>query len=122
MFKVVKELTVAWPIVVQVPIDGGGVEEQVFGGHLKIIDQDEITRLVTTSQKGDQALAEAVLDGWDDDLMDANGDPLEFSEENRATLVRIPYVRVAICKAFFEAAAGIASKNSSAPASTGPAV
>lgn len=107
MFKVAQIKKVDWPVDVKVPQDGGAVRKQRFTAKLEILSNEEFEREL---MNGD--VLERTLVGIGADCCDEDGQPLEFNEETKAALLRIPYVRVALMEAVQQAHAGrAAAKN-----------
>jgi len=97
-----------WPVRVPVPQHGGRTLRQGFTARFKWVDSD---RFSTLAAQGDEALLADVLVGWGEDLKDEAGEPLAFSSEARARLVRITYVRRALVTAYGEFISGRAAGN-----------
>ncbi len=101
------------PLTVQVPADGG-TEAQRCTVRFRLLPASQTRRLAL---EGDADLAEAVLAGWKD-ICDAKGKPLAVDDENRATLLDIPYFQRAVVLGYLTWAAGVPEKNSAAPPAT----
>src|SRR6266853_6202464 len=99
-FKLAQVRKVKWPVDVQIPLDGGKVRKVRFTGELEILTSDEYE---TELAQGD--VLARVLTGWEG-VQDEAGEPIEFSEEERAKLCAIPYVRLALMQAYLQASAG----------------
>ena len=107
MFKLKSKLSVQWPVVINMPIDGGKTQAIECSASLKILPQDEFDSF---AKKGDAQLLEKVVTGWDG-IANEDGQPLTFSPENLKQLTAIPYVRQGLLKAYLDASSGIAAKN-----------
>lgn len=105
MFKVEKPATIAWPVTVSIPRDGGGTTKATFTGKFKILPGAEFNAIYANGGS-DEDLVRNVLVGWNDDLCDESGSPLEFSEQNVDLIISIPYRRAAIVAAYLELAHG----------------
>lgn len=109
MFKIAKEqTTVAWPVKVQVPQPGGKFVEQKFSADLLILDQAE-TEEIIKQDGGDVNLLRTVVKGASE-LQDQHGEPIAFEPKVLELLISIPYVRVAMVEAYFDAASGGAKR------------
>ena len=106
MFKIEKTKKISWPVTINVPQDGGGTKEQQFTGQFELISQKEYDDFYKDAKGGEPAgekdigLARRVLTGWGDDVLDEDGNPLEFNAENKEKLIEIPYVRNGIVRSF----------------------
>ncbi len=97
----------AWPCVISLPRDGGSTVKAKCSLDFELIDQDQIDELLL--EGGDRALLDRVVVGWSADVVGEDNQPLAFNAENKAKLLRIPYVRGGWVRAFFDAAAGRAA-------------
>ena len=107
MFKLKDNKDFWWPVTVAVPVDGRHAKHK-FRGQFLLIDQEEIDGYVEDAnddEAGDLDLLSRVLIGWEG-VADDDGNPIEFSDEVRDKLLKIPYVRLGLIKAYFEAVAG----------------
>ncbi len=112
MFKVEKSKEITWPVAVSIPRDGGNVVKATFTGKFKIMSGAEFNAIYS-SGGNDEDLVRNVLTGWNEDLCDEFGTPLEFSDENRSIIAAVPYIRAAIVSAYLELSHGkkAAAKN-----------
>lgn len=101
MFKLAQVKTIKWPVDVQIPLDGGRVSKQRFTAEFEILPSDEYSRAI---DEGD--VLDRVVRGWSDDVQNEAGEPLPFSEEAKAAMLKISYVRVALLRAYLDACAG----------------
>jgi hypothetical protein len=114
MFKLIKKEEVSWPVVVNIPVDGGAVRKHSFEARFKLLDTAQAKAAMEEHPAaGDDEAPEAdflhqVLTGWDK-VSDESGAPLPFNAENKATLLRITYVRTALFDAYFQASTGNAA-------------
>ncbi len=104
MFVIAENPTFAWPVNVRVPQDGGTWKVQTFQARFKVMSTDGLAE-VLKSPDGDRDLSQSVLVGWDQ-INDASGQAVAFSEEARDALLQVPYVRSAIVAAYLESMAG----------------
>lgn len=98
MFKVAAVRMIEWPVLVDIPQDGGKVMKASFDGVFEILPQEEHDELLR--EGGD--LLERVFKGAKR-LKDEHDQPLEFSEAVKRDLQAISYVRVALMRAYYEA-------------------
>lgn len=103
MFVLKKDHSFTWPVHVGIPVDDGKYDVKTFSVKFEAIDQDRITDLLTGS---DGDLLKEVVTGWSD-YAGIQGNEIPFSDEERDKLLKIPYVRAAMVKAFFEAINGV---------------
>lgn len=103
--------TVKWPVSVNVPQDGGTTRVQKFTAHFEIAAASALKARLDDPEADFAAWVIERLVGWDEDLRDEADQPIAFSEETRAALCDIPYVRAAVVEAYFAAAAGGRRKN-----------
>ena len=107
MFKLKEDNAFWWPVTVEVPVDGRHVKQR-FKAHFLLIEQDEIDGYVadaTDDELADADLLTRVLISWQG-VTDDDGNALEFVDDIRVKLLKIPYVRIGLIKAYFEAVAG----------------
>lgn len=109
MLKLKPNATFHWPVKVQVPQDGRHVEN-VFKATFKQVDRDRFIDVQNGDPTAEQTLLDDVLVGWDG-VGDEDGNPLDFTPENRRALLQVPYVRTAVIEAFFEGIGGRKRKN-----------
>lgn len=105
MFKLEKKSTFTWPVTVNVPKDGGTFASHQFTAEFKLQEQSKVDALLLRFQQNDEDILKELLVGWLG-VQDSDGDELDYTEENKAKLLDIPYVRSALLKAYFEAASG----------------
>jgi hypothetical protein len=104
-FTIKKEDTVAWPVNIQVPVDGGSFKTQQISVKFLLIPVGEAAELTEAAGDADAELLEHVIRDWDL-VMDEEGSALPFNDENLRALLAIPYVRRGLLRAYFEAASG----------------
>lgn len=100
--RIVKE----WPTTLKVAGDKGHVTEYEITVDLELIPEDEWIALFRLSPK---AAFDRVLLGWHG-ISDANGEPMEATEENRAALYQWQPFSVAVTNAYLRAASGEAAR------------
>ena len=100
MFVFVKDYRFRWPVKVEVPVDGA-YETQEFTGRFRVLEEAELQAVV---QQGDEALANAVMVGFEDVSID--GAPVPYSAELLERMLQQRHVRRAVGVAYFEAMNG----------------
>lgn len=112
MFKFPKDglFEADWGVQVYVPVDGGRHQIQKFTARFKVLSQEELKGITGDSDFDDEMLNK-ILIGWGEDLVDDAGQPLPFNEENKKAVLDIPFVRLAIIRAYGEAVANARRKN-----------
>jgi hypothetical protein len=122
MFKLAEQRTYKWPVTVHIPADGGKFTKATFTAEFKALPQKEIDRVVEEGRGGDRDadLCTECLIGWSG-VQDENGNDIPFSDEAKAKLLDITYVRHALLDAFLESitGGGARRKNSLMPRATG---
>lgn len=108
-FKLAKEITLSWPVRVNVPGDGGKVTRHTFDARFKILDQREYDLALNTSIKDEEFIGKFLV-GWDG-LLDDDGEAIEFSADMVNELCKYPFVRLALIEAYNNAATGAIAKN-----------
>ena len=107
MFKFEKNPVFTWPVKVQVPVDGGKYEEQVFTARWQLQDADELRAAQTAlGADGVKVLFERALKGWSTDLRDEADNPIPFTPENVDACRRAPHVKTALVLSYWSAADG----------------
>lgn len=107
MFKVTEERTFTHDVKVKVPTDGGHVE-QTFKTTFRVVDIDELED--TATLEGQTKTLQRVVKGMDD-LVDESEKKLDYSDELRDKLIRVPFVRQALLRTYLKAIAGASSGN-----------
>lgn len=105
MFKIEKPTRITWPVTVSVPRDGGNTVKATFTGEFRILSGVEFNAIYVNGGS-DEDLVRNVLTGWNTDLCDEDGQPLEFHDENVNLIASTPYIRAAIVAAYLELAHG----------------
>ena len=109
MFTLEKPDTVTWPVTIRIPSDGGKTRKASFDAEFKLLDQDEIDAALAGSQDDIEFICR-VTAGWSH-VQDEDGNELPFSGEACQRMAKIPYVRKALMKAFWDATLGAVEKN-----------
>ena len=99
MFKVISEPTFTTPVTVCVPVDGGH-KDQTFKVKFLVVDVDELGE--ANGLAGQQKLLQRVVRGMED-LVGDEDQPLDYSDELRDQLIRVPYVRAAMLQTYLAA-------------------
>jgi len=109
MFVIQKHDTpINWPVVVEVPVDGGKTDRQEFTAQFVMLGKDEIDALAI---QGDAAFIRGVLVGWGEDVKDPDGKAIKFGKKPLAEMTRRPYICRALISAYYEMAGGVVRKN-----------
>ncbi|WP_162917013.1 hypothetical protein [Dongia deserti] len=115
MFTLNTERIVKWPVIVEVPVDGGETRPEEFEVSFKLIPTDQLAGF---------GKFEDVIVGWSGvnrETITGQKEELPFSKEALGTMLRIPYARAGIARAFVQCMTGAKRKNSGTPLATGPA-
>lgn len=112
MFKVIKPDSLSWPVDVDVPVDdgAGGSEKQTFTMRFKYLDVPELNQALAkiTVSPSANTVRDYVI-GWDG-IANEDG-TLVYSPENLDALLLIPFMTIAINRAFMECQTGRERKN-----------
>ncbi|MBF0453630.1 MAG: hypothetical protein HQL72_02295 [Magnetococcales bacterium] len=100
-FKLVTEKNYCHQVTVHIP-QGNGTKKINFTASFNYISQ---SRLEAFTGIDDGDLLDEVLDGWSN-FLDADGDTIEYTQENRAQLLDTPYLRVALVESFYDSLSG----------------
>lgn len=118
-FIVRKDNCFEFPVEVEVPT-ASGHRTETFTGKFHHHTFEEAQQLFDMSSNdggksgaNDQEIATRVLAGWAEDVVDADGQPVPYSDETRAELLRDPRVVRAVVTAFGKAIwqSGVQRKN-----------
>ena len=96
MFKVTQDPQFTHAVKVQVPVDGGHVE-QSFKTRFRVVPLEELQDLMTLEGQ-ELALKRVIVDM--EELVDEQKQPLEYSDELRDQLIAVPYVRAALVRTY----------------------
>ena len=110
--------TYSWPVSFDVPVDGGRHERQTFDGEFKRLPQSKIGPMVAELQKVDDLgeleriteIAKDVLVGWSG-INDDDGKEMPFSQKALEQLLEVPFLAVAVLKAYVDSIKGAKRKN-----------
>lgn len=116
MLKLAQKDTFTWPITVEIPADGGKFEKHVFTAEFRRLPRSEIDVLmrdVGESNDPERATAnivDQILLGWNG-VVDADGQPVPFSDEARNQVLDIHPVRNCVFQAWVDSLKAGARKN-----------
>lgn len=110
--------TYSWPVSFDVPVDGGRHERQTFDGEFKRMPQSKIGPIVAELQRLEDLgeleriteIAAEVLVGWSG-VSDDNGKEIPFSQKALEQLLEVPFLAVAVLKAYMDSIKGAKRKN-----------
>lgn len=89
MFCIAQKATYTWPVVVELPEDGGKFARHTFEAEFRRLSKQEAERLIRSASQGelsDESLIEQIMVGWSA-VHDADGEPLPFTPANLRRLV-----------------------------------
>jgi len=101
MFKVVSEPTFTHPVKVMVPVDGGHVE-QTFKTKFRVLPLDDED--ADANEQSERATLRRAIVSMSD-LTGDDDQPVEYSDGLRDQLIAVPYVRIALMRAYISAVA-----------------
>lgn len=110
MFKIVTEPTFTHPVTAKVPVDGGGFLEEKFKATFRVIAPDEADAFDLLTNEGSTAFLKRVVVRLDE-LGDAEGQPIEFSEQVFDAALKLPWARGALARTYFAAVSGAKAGN-----------
>ena len=103
MFVLKEDHSYEWPVDVKVPIDGKYKHHKFFAT-FRVLPNERIEEM-SDNEVADKKVIEEVLAGWRE-VKDEDGGDIEFSSETRDALLAIPYVLVALGRAYYESIVG----------------
>lgn len=109
MFKIADEPTFRHEVKARVPVDGGHREES-FQATFRVLEPKEVDTFDLNTTDGSTAFLKRVIVQLHD-IGDAEGKPLEWADEVRDAVLRLPWARGALARAYFAAIAGAKSGN-----------
>ena len=112
MFTIRENHTFKRKVTVNVPNDKGGFSAESFMAEFKAVDQDEARRLYESmnEESRDQNVLAEVFIGFEN-VKDPDGNSIEYSDQVRDQLMKIPYVSIPLISAFWQGLAGQKVKN-----------
>lgn len=99
--------SVWWPVVIEVPADGGKVQSLEVEGKFRLLHDDDY--IATMKDAGVDLLSQVLLD-WRG-IEDESGAPLAFSPSALAQLKRIRWATAGFVMGFINAHNGAGRKN-----------
>lgn len=112
MFKLDQSPTYAWPVTVQLPMDGGAYATETFDAHFKRLPQERLEQMrkdVMDGKLTDAGFARCVMGGWSG--VTDGGQDVPFSAATLDRLLSIPNTSSAIVVAFIDSQSGAPRKN-----------
>lgn len=109
MFKIAEEPTFTHDVTARVPVDGGHKDE-TFKATFRVLEPERLDGFDLATTEGATAFLKAAIKKLDD-VTDAEGKPLPWSDEVLNQVLRLPYARVALTKSYFEAVHGAPAGN-----------
>lgn len=109
MFKIEDQETIEWPVVVNVPQNGGTFKKERFTVEFMMISDSEILSIHEGGGRDPEVLRKVVV-GWGDDVFDRDGKPLPFTRESLELLINIRRNRDALISAYGEISKGEAAR------------
>jgi len=114
-FSITGKHTVEWPVTAYVPLDGGKKGILKFQGTFEILPQEELDAIPVGDESPDPKpydlrVLDRVLQGWRD-LPGEDGAHVPYSEENKAAVLRWPFMRLGLMDAYKTAVSGRKEKN-----------
>lgn len=101
MFKIIENPTFTHTVRVMVPIDGGHREETLKATY-KVLTTDEVNGYDLSDSASSRDFLRTALVKLDD-IADADGKPIPYSDEVRDQVLALPYARIALGRGYFEA-------------------
>ncbi len=109
-FVLTKQIkTISWPVKVSIPANGGSVETHEFTGHLKLLPQAEVDKLITSRTPDFEAISKILVD-WEG-VQDDDGEEVKFTKARLKSACELPNFRAAVVRAYVNAISGIPEKN-----------
>jgi hypothetical protein len=103
--RIVKKESVVWPVTVNIPVDGGKVEEASFFVRFKRLSETEFDKL---AKEGQTSLLDAAILG----AGETEDDIEEVTTADKKALLSDTNYRVGLYNAYLKMDAGVAEKNS----------
>ena len=99
MFKIAPEKTFKHKVTAMVPVDGGHSAE-TFEATFRVLAPAESDKFDLHTTSGATEFLRAVVVRLDD-IADAEGNPVDWNDEVRDAVLRLPYARMAINTAYW---------------------
>ena len=103
MFKIAKDPQFTHKVTVQVPVDGGHKEE-TFRCRFRVVSAETLAVHDLSTAEGTESYLRAICVRFED-VVDEAGEPVASDEELTNQLIGIPYVRLALVRAYTAAMA-----------------
>ncbi|MEL7838385.1 MULTISPECIES: hypothetical protein [Citromicrobium] len=104
MFKIVDSVTFTRKVTAHVP-DGDGQVPETFKATFRSIPPEEADEFNLMSTEGASEFLRRVVVRLDD-IGDAQGKPVDYSDEVRDQVIRLPWARGALARTYFEEVRG----------------
>lgn len=109
MFTVTKEPRFTHDVTARVPTDGG-FREETCKATFRVIDPEEAGAFDLMTTEGSTGFLKRVVVRIED-IADAEGKPIEWSDDVRDAVLRLPWARSALARTYFSAVAGAKAGN-----------
>ena len=103
--RIVKKTHVIWPVTVNIPLDGGMVQQEEFFARFKRLSEEEFEAL---SKKGQTEILKASVKA----VGETEADIEELKDTDLKELLTDTNYRVGLYRAYLNMDAGVAEKNS----------
>jgi hypothetical protein len=107
MFTIMNNPIVWWPVVINMPIDGGETSKHEVSLQFEILTEDEYDEIAV---KGEKAILKRVIKAWKH-IDDIDKKPLEFTVDNLDMLLKKSFVHRSFMVGYLNAAIGEVVKN-----------
>lgn len=108
-FKLQEKNLVWWPVIINMPVDGGTIEEVECTAQFEVLDADEYGEF---KECPDVEFLERVVRDFGKDVMFEDGTPIPCNDANKQRFFKSAgYVRMGFINAYHEAATGYLGKN-----------
>lgn len=106
MFKLAAEPIFTHVVPILVPVDGG-LEKQTMKVTYNVLTSERYRELLDEDQF---ALVRELI-ARIEDVVDQNGDPMDYNDALRDHLIELPYVRLGLLRGYNDAIVGAQAKN-----------
>jgi hypothetical protein len=103
MFKIAKSPEFTHKVAIQVPVDGGH-QEQTLKCRFRVVSAETLALHDLMTAEGTESYLRAICVRFED-VVDDDGQPVEHSDELTNQLLGIPFVRLALIRAYTAAMA-----------------
>ena len=108
-FKVVAEPQFTHTVKIRTPVDGGYLDESCKATY-RVIPAEEADAFDISTAEGSTAFLQRVIARLDE-LVDAEKNPIEWSDHVRDQVFCLPYARVGLARGYFEGVSGAKKGN-----------